>query len=79
MMSATARAQRRGAISQLEFRAEMDRLGFVEQRPRAGMLHEFTHGDCGNQHFTMKMSRETYSAALERLTAEVRAMRRWRA
>ena len=79
MMSYMARAQRRGAISAMEFRAEMRELGFVEERARHGMLHEFSHPDTGGQLFTMKMSGESYSRALDRLAREVRVLRRWSA
>lgn len=79
MMSWATRAQRRGGITRSEFLTEMGRHGFVEERARHGMLHEFSHPDCGKQLFTMKMSIETYSAALVRLPAEARAKRRWSA
>lgn len=76
MMSFTARAQRRGAISQLEFRAEMDKLGFIETHKAPGKLHEFTHPDCLGRLFSVPMW-ESYSRALERLADEWRALRRW--
>lgn len=77
-MSSTARAQRRGGISQLEFRAEMDRLGFVEVAARSGWLHEFRHPDTGTRRFGVRMQPpETFSAALARLCDVVRDERQW--
>jgi hypothetical protein len=70
MMSATARAQRRGALSQFEFRAEMDRRGFIELNARNGNLHEFMHPDCFGAMFLVTMDGESYSQALARLTLE---------
>jgi hypothetical protein len=77
-MSATARAQRRGGISQMEFRAEMDRLGFVEIPPRSEWLHEFRHPDMRSRRFGIQIAiPESYSAALKRAEAVVRSKRQW--
>lgn len=72
MISYTERAARRGAIAFLEFEAEMIRLGFVEEPPQGGMLHEYTHPAAKHQRFVMP-SGERYSIALERFRSELEA------
>jgi hypothetical protein len=73
-MSYTERARRRGAIAFLEFEAEMLRLGFVEEPPQGGMLHEYSHPAAKRERFTMAPG-EQYSRALERMRAELEAAR----
>ena len=73
-MSYTERARRRGAIPFLEFEAEMIRLGFVEEPPQEGRLHEYTHPAAPKQRFTMAPG-ERYSSALERIRSELEAAR----
>jgi hypothetical protein len=74
MMSYTERARRRGAIAFLEFEAEMIKLGFIEQPPQGGMLHQYTHPAAKDQRFDMAPG-EQYSRALERLRDELEAAR----
>lgn len=73
-MSYSDRNARRGAMAFLEFEAEMIRLGFVEQPPQGGMLHEYTHPDAPKQRFSMAPG-ERYSSALVSLRAELEAAR----
>jgi hypothetical protein len=73
-MSWSERARRRGAIAFLEFEAEMIKLGFIEQPPQGGMLHQYTHPDAKDQRFDMAPG-ESYSRALERLRSELEAAR----
>ena len=71
-MSYTERAQRRGGMAFLEFEAAMIKLGFEEQPPQDGMLHEYAHPAARQQRFTMA-SGERYSTALVRLRSELEA------
>ena len=67
-------AARSRTMAFLEFEAAMLRLGFVEQPPQLGMLHQYTHPDAKHQRFGMEAG-ERYSAALCRLRSELEAAR----
>jgi hypothetical protein len=73
-MSSSDRAHRRGGMAFLEFEAEMIKLGFVEQPPQGGLLHQYTHPDAKHQSFDMAPG-EKYSLAFARLRSELEATR----
>jgi hypothetical protein len=73
-MSSSDRAHRRGGMAFLEFEAEMIKLGFVEQPPQGGLLHQYTHPNAKHQSFDMAPG-ERYSDALKRLRAELETTR----
>jgi hypothetical protein len=75
MLSYTERALRRGAISQPELLAELDRLGFTAIKPRSNALAEYRHPDAGGHLFTVWLKEFSYSRALERLRLELAAVR----
>jgi len=72
MLSWEERAMRRGGMSFLAFEAAMIKLGFVECEScrRDGELHVFFHPRWRSHRFVM-LCTERYSAALERLRAEL--------
>jgi hypothetical protein len=76
MMSYTERARRRGAMSFLDYEAEMIKLGFVEcdERSHRGYLHEYTHPATGNRRYVMEAG-QSYSNTLERLRDELEGAR----
>lgn len=69
MISATARARRRGGIPASHFLAELRRAGLVEVPARPGSLHEFE--DERGVRYAMPIQRETYSQALDRILREI--------
>lgn len=71
-MSSSDRAHRRGAMPFLEFEAAMMKLGFVEEPPQGGALHEYTHPNVPHRRFVMPPG-ERYSSALQRLRSELEA------
>jgi hypothetical protein len=71
MMSASARAGRRGGITLDQFLLAMHRLGFAVVPPGPGMLHEFTHWQTGERRYSMPLW-NSYSRTLERLQDELR-------
>jgi hypothetical protein len=72
MMSATARARRRGGIPASHFLAELRRAGLVEVPADWGNLHEFI--DRNGNRYVMPM-RDTYSRALDRILLEITPQR----
>lgn len=69
MMSFKQRCNRRGAMTESEFISLMAGMGFVEQTPRSGVLHEFTHPDMPEHNFWVGMRGATYSQALDKFSA----------
>jgi hypothetical protein len=77
MTSWTERNRRRGAISYGEFLAAMQRAGFVEEmHVQPDVLHAFTHPATPDGRYFVMLASHSYSAALERITAELDEARR---
>lgn len=71
MMSAQARADRRGGMTMRDFLNEMARMGFYTVAPDAGEAHAFQHPETGDCRYAMWLSPgDSYSRALTRLTIQ---------
>jgi hypothetical protein len=72
-LSWTERQARRGAVTEREFLATMDRLGFSLTDPLPDCIWTFTHAFTGARRYAVRNG-ETYRVALERFRTALRAV-----
>jgi hypothetical protein len=75
MMSASARAARRGAVTESWFLDMMRRLGFVVEATRPPEVWAFSHPDTPDHRYSM-MPREDYGKAWVRMRLQMLDIRR---
>jgi len=73
MMSASARARRRGAITEQRFLKELREHGFQYTDPSFGEMYAFTHPSAPGRRFRMAAWGDSYARALDRFLLELRA------
>lgn len=70
LLAYTERSRQRGAITEIEFLAELDQQGFVSVEPACDCSYEFEHPMTGMHRYRVKLWHGSYARTLVAILAE---------